>query len=119
MVVTMHGGIEWLVDAHGCSSAWLRDRARVVALLDRVVAAMQLRVVSTAVHAFPDPGGVTAMYLLSESHLTIHTFPEAGTATLNAYCCTPRPPAAWEALCAELLDARRVVVTEHARGSSS
>lgn len=112
----MQGGIEWLVDAHGCTPAKLRDRACVVALLDRIVAAMDLHVVSTAIHVFPGAGGVTALYLLAESHLAIHTFPESGTATLNAYCCTPRAAAAWRALFDELLDAREVVVSEHVRG---
>jgi S-adenosylmethionine decarboxylase len=112
----MHGGIEWLVDAHDCVPARLRDRATVLALLDRIVAAMDLHVVSTAVHAFPGAGGITAMYLLAESHLTIHTFPESGSATLNAYCCTSRAPAPWQALFGELLGAGRVVATEHPRG---
>lgn len=114
----MHGGIEWLVDAHGCVPETLRDRAVVVALLDRIVAAMDLRVISTAVHVFPGAGGITAMYLLAESHLTIHTFPEAGTATLNAYCCTQRAPAAWRELLVAALGAREVIVSEHARGAS-
>jgi S-adenosylmethionine decarboxylase len=114
----MHGGIEWLVDAHGCVPARLRDRAAVVGLLDRIVAAMDLHVVSTAVHVFPGAGGVTAMYLLSESHLTIHTFPETGAATLNVYCCRSREAAPWRALLAELLGAREVTATEHRRGGS-
>ena len=112
----MHGGIEWLVDAHDCVADRLRDRAAVLALLDRIVAAMDLHVVSTAVHVFPGAGGVTALYLLAESHLAIHTFPESGTATLNAYCCRPRAPAPWRALCGEYLGARAVTATEHRRG---
>jgi S-adenosylmethionine decarboxylase len=112
----MHGGIEWLVDGHACAPAKLRDRAAVLGLLDRIVAAMDLHVVSTAVHVFPEPGGITALYLLAESHLTIHTFPEAGVATLNAYCCRARGAAPWRALFGELLGAREVTVTEHTRG---
>jgi S-adenosylmethionine decarboxylase len=114
----MNGGIEWLVDGHGCAPARLADRDAVVGLLDRVVREMDLRVVQAAVHVFPGAGGVTAMYLLAESHLTIHTFPEAGTATLNAYCCQPRRPAPWAALLAEALGAARVVVGEHRRGEA-
>ena len=108
----MQGGIEWLVDALHCAAERLRDREAVVALLDRVVADMGLHVVTTAVHVFGGAGGITAMYLLSESHLTIHTFPETGTATLNAYCCNPRPPARWQALLGEALGARDVSVRE-------
>jgi S-adenosylmethionine decarboxylase len=114
----MQGGIEWLIDAHGCAPVKLRDRGAVLGLLDQIVAAMDLHVVSTAVHVFPGAGGITALYLLSESHLTIHTFPEAGAATLNAYCCRPRAPAPWRALLGELLGARDATVTEHVRGAA-
>jgi S-adenosylmethionine decarboxylase len=112
----MHGGVEWLVDGHGCSPARLRDRTAVLALLDRIVAEMALHVVSTAVHVFPGEGGVTAMYLLEESHLAIHTFPETGTATPDVCCCRPRAAPPWRALLGELLGARDVGVTELARG---
>src|SRR5438105_14496987 len=94
----MRGGIEWLIDAHGCPPERLRDRSAIVALLDRIVADMELHVVTTAVHVFGGHAGVTAMYLLAESHLTIHTFPETGSATLDAYCCKLRRPAAWRGL---------------------
>ncbi len=114
----MRGGIEWLVDGLGCTPARLRDRTSIVALLDRIVAAMDLRVVSTAIHVFPGEAGVTALYLLAESHLTIHTFPEAGTATLNAYCCAPRPPAPWQLFFGEYLGATTVTASEHVRGGS-
>ncbi len=114
----MHGGTEWLVDARGCAPARLRDPAAILALLDRIVVDMQLHVIATTIHAFPGPGGVTALYLLAESHLAIHTFPESGTATLNAYCCTPRAPAAWRELLSAALGADAVSVTEHARGGA-
>lgn len=114
----MHGGIEWLVDGHGCAPGRLRDRVTILALLDGVVAAMDLHVVSTAVHVFGGPGGITAMYLLAESHLTIHTFPESGTATLNLYCCKPRAAPDWRALVGEPLAARSVAVSEHERGGA-
>jgi S-adenosylmethionine decarboxylase len=112
----MRGGIEWLIDAHGCTPERLRDRAAIVALLDRVVAEMQLHVVATAVHVFGGPAGVTAMYLLAESHLTIHTFPETASATLDLYCCTPRSPVEWRALLGEAIGARDVTVREVTRG---
>jgi len=108
----MQGGIEWLVDARQCAAERLRDREGIVELLDQIVGDMGLHVVTSAVHVFGGAGGITAMYLLSESHLTIHTFPETGTATLNAYCCTPRPPARWQALLGERLGAREVIVRE-------
>jgi S-adenosylmethionine decarboxylase len=38
-------------------------------------------------HVFPPPGGVTGMVLLAESHLAVHTWPERGAVTLDAYVC--------------------------------
>ena len=114
----MHGGIEWLIDARGCTPSRLADRKAVLALLDRIVAAMDLHVLSTAVHVFPEPGRLTALYLLSESHLTIHTFPETGTATLNVYCCKPRTAPPWTELLRETIGATTVRASEHRRGDA-
>ena len=113
----MDGGTEWIVDAFACDADLLRDRARVIALLDRVVLGCALRVIGApAVHVFPAPGGVTALYLLAESHLACHTFPESGVATINLYCCRPRTAPDWRALVGDALGAARVSVRELARG---
>lgn len=110
----MSAGLEWLIDASGCSSARLSSVAALRALCDEIVAALGLRVVGQPVwHAFPPkagigPGGVTGMYLLCESHLTCHTFPEYGSATFNLYCCRPVPHWDWEKHLAERLGATQV-----------
>jgi S-adenosylmethionine decarboxylase len=81
-------GTEWLVDAHGCRADALRDLAVVRALLEKILTRFELRVVGEgAWHKFPGEGGVTGLYLLTESHLSVHTYPEHGVATLNLYCC--------------------------------
>jgi S-adenosylmethionine decarboxylase len=108
-----------VVDAFGCDASRLADRARVVALLDQIVATLELRVVGEpAVHGFPAPGGVTALYLLAESHLTCHTFPESGVASLNLYCCRPRPTPDLAALVTDALGAARVTTRTLARGGA-
>lgn len=94
----MKVGTEILVDASGCSPEALRDLARVRALLENVLARCELRVVGEGQwHAFGGEGGVTGLYLLTESHLAVHTYPEHGTATLNLYCCRARGTYPWEA----------------------
>ncbi|HTE50509.1 MAG TPA: S-adenosylmethionine decarboxylase [Kofleriaceae bacterium] len=115
----MNGGTEWIVDAHGCDPARLRDREAVRALLDRVVAELALGVVGQPlVHAFDAPGGVTALYLLTESHLCCHTYPESGVATFNLYCCRERPAWPWAAALADALGASRVEVRRERRGGA-
>ena len=62
--------------------------------------------------------GVTALYLLAESHLACHTYPESQLATFNLYCCRERAAVDWPALLAEALGAARVQVTTVARGGA-
>ena len=116
--LAMSVGTEWLVDASDCPAERLRDVAAIRAVMDRVVAALDLRVVGeAAVHQFPDPGGVTALYLLTESHLACHTYPELGVATFNLYCCRARQPFAWNEELRARIGAGRVVVREEPRGA--
>lgn len=67
-------------------------------------------------HTFPEPGGVTGLALLSESHLAIHTFPEHGYAALNVYSCRRQPRPDFHALLARRLGAADVAVRELPRG---
>jgi S-adenosylmethionine decarboxylase len=104
-------GTEWLVDASGCCERALRDAGLLRALLNRIVIELNLSTVGEMMlHKFPEPGGVTALVLLSESHLTCHTYPEYGVATFNLYCCRTRPAWPWAERLAETLSAKRVTV---------
>ena len=85
-------GCEWIIDAHGCDQSALRDIAHLTAVIDEIVAALSLHPVAQPVwHRFPEPGGVTGVCLLSESHVAFHTFPEFRSLCLNVFCCRPRP----------------------------
>ncbi len=84
-------GIEWIVEAHGCSPASLADLPLLRALFQRIINDLNLRPVGeTQWHQFPQTGGITGLCLLAESHLTCHTFPEFGSICLNLFCCVPR-----------------------------
>lgn len=107
----LDAGLEWLVDAFGCSPAALRDPEQIGRVFARAVEDLGLHPVGAPrFHTFPDPGGVTGMLMLSESHLTCHTFPERGFAAFNLYCCRPRPDWPWKERLAELIGADRVIV---------
>ena len=107
----MNVGSEWMVDARGCAAEPLSDLDRMRGLCERVINELELKVIGDGQwHQFPAPGGVTGLYLLSESHLACHTYPEIGVATFNLYCCRPRPRWPWEARLAEALGANGVTV---------
>jgi S-adenosylmethionine decarboxylase len=113
----MTGGTEWLVDALGCDRQRLCDLSALVDLGAALIAALELRVIgSPLLHRFPGEGGVTGLYLLSESHLAWHTYPESGLCTLSLYCCRPRPALDWAEFCARTLGARSVHVSVVRRG---
>lgn len=115
-------GEEWMVEAYGCDPRRLGDQAVLEALFARVVADLGLTPVGEARwHRFPGGGGITGLALLAESHLTVHSWPEHGSACLNLFCCRPRAPWDWRAGLRELLGASevrvRVVAREYGAGT--
>lgn len=109
-------GREVFIDATGCNAATLKSVESLRGIFDLVVAELGLHPLDQLWHVFPEPGGVTGLMLLSESHLTVHTFPESGTATFNLYCCRPRPDWPWAERLRELLGAADVRVRTERRG---
>lgn len=111
-------GTEWIVDAAGCRAVALRDAELLRATLTRIIAELNLQPLGEAVwHQFPEPGGVTGLVMLTESHLACHTYPEYETATFNLYCCRSRPAWPWRERLAEMLGAQSVNVRVVERGS--
>jgi S-adenosylmethionine decarboxylase len=104
-------GIEWVVEAFGCSSQALRDPAALKNLFRRITQEMKLRPVgATRWHQFPGTGGITGLCLLAESHLACHTFPEHGSLCLNLFCCVPRDEWDFESALKDLFTADSVSI---------
>ena len=115
--MNLEAGCEWIVDARGCEPAALRSLATLQALFARIVSDLHLQPVGEAIwHQFPDAGGITGVIVLSESHLTCHTFPERGLATINLYCCRPRDAWPWARGLAETLGATDIQISTRLRG---
>jgi len=107
----MEIGSEWLVEAGGCREDALRDVRLLESLFSSVIAELELSPLHAPTwHVFPGAAGVTGFVMLTESHLACHTYPEHGIATLNLYCCRPRPEWPWQERLAALLGASEVRV---------
>ena len=55
-------------------------------LLDNICEKYNYKILQKSTHEF-EPQGFTAIYLLSESHISIHTFPENKYAAIDIYTC--------------------------------
>lgn len=84
-------GSHVLADISGSDSPLLDDGAGLEALLIRASQAAGATVLTAHHHAF-EPQGVTAIVVLAESHVSVHTWPEWGGATLDAYTCGAADP---------------------------
>jgi len=110
-------GIEYVVDARGCDPALLQSIDRLQRISADVVRALALRTVAPPLwHRRPEDSGVAGLLLLSESHLSIHTYPDAGLAVINLYCCRRQADWPWESGLATALGAGRVSVRSFPRG---
>lgn len=109
-------GTEWLVEASGCEESALQDEVLLRSVFAAIIADLGLKTVGREIwHKFSDPGGVTGLVALTESHLACHTYPEHGAATFNLYCCKDRPVWNWEERLGELIGARFVSVQKITR----
>ncbi|MBU6384158.1 MAG: adenosylmethionine decarboxylase [Verrucomicrobia bacterium] len=70
----------------GCDVNQLSDVERLMQAMDRAVAASGATVLNQTFHRFP-PHGLTMLYLLSESHASLHTYPEHGACFIDLFTC--------------------------------
>lgn len=80
-----------IADLSECDKELLDDPNYLVELLQIAATDYGFNVLDAMVHKF-EPQGVTAMLLLSESHFSIHTWPEDGVATVDLFTCGDTKP---------------------------
>jgi S-adenosylmethionine decarboxylase proenzyme len=91
-----------LVEYHGCNRALLDDLKSIEALMTVAAKAAGVTIVASALRPFV-PQGVSGVLIIEESHLSIHTWPEHGYASVDFYTCGDgQPERAHEALYAGL-----------------
>jgi len=75
-----------LVSLYGISFHLLDDLTKIKAAFERAVEVCGATVLNRFSHQF-HPQGVTIVYALAESHISIHTFPEEGSCAIDVYTC--------------------------------
>ncbi len=95
-------GLHLLAEYRGIDAALLDDVPRLESALVEAAVAAGARVLDRRFHRF-EGGGVSGVLLLSESHVSIHTWPALGRAAVDVYTCgEASPQRAHESLMASL-----------------
>ena len=79
-------GKHYLLNLYGCPFDRLDNSLFLIELLENAAAASGATVCETIYKKF-EPQGVTVLSLLSESHISIHTWPEKGEAAVDIFTC--------------------------------
>lgn len=70
----------------GCDSQSLTDVGMLEQVMQEAVKACGATILSSAKYVFPE-NGLTMVFLLSESHASIHTYPEHGACFIDLFTC--------------------------------
>ncbi|GAB4373827.1 MAG: hypothetical protein Kow0062_11260 [Acidobacteriota bacterium] len=109
-------GTHCVLELYGCADHLLNDERFLREALRRAAVEARSTLLGEISHRF-EPHGVTALALLAESHISIHTWPEHGYAAIDVFTCGAhtRPEAACRLL-AQTLGARRSHLRRLPRG---
>ena len=109
-------GHHYIVEASGCNPEVIGKVEEVEQILVRAAEAARVQVWSISFHRF-NPGGVSGVVVISESHLSVHTWPELRYVALDIFTCgqDARPEDAVK-LALQEFGATNVHITEVTRG---
>jgi len=105
-----------LADLHGCNSELLKKVEYVADSMFEAARISNATIVGKFFKQF-DPWGVSGVIVIAESHISIHTWPEHGLASVDYFSCSEEPniKAAIDYL-AEAFEAQNVETIEASRG---
>lgn len=99
----------------GCDFDILNDMERIEKIFVEAALKSGAEIREVAFHKFA-PQGVSGVVIISESHLTIHSFPEHGYASIDVYTCGNLDPNIAADYIAEALGAKTRETIELPRG---
>lgn len=109
-------GHHYIAEGSGCNPETIGKVETVEQILVRAAEVAGVTVWSISFHRF-SPNGVSGVVVISESHLSVHTWPEYGYVALDIFTCgnTAKPEAAVEYALKEF-GASSMHITEITRG---
>jgi S-adenosylmethionine decarboxylase len=108
-------GVHLIIDLHGAER--LDDIDHIETTLRHCVEAARATLLHIHLHHFR-PNGVSGVAVLAESHISIHTWPDARYAALDVFMCGTADPDACIPVLRRAFSAQRVGVNEILRGQA-
>lgn len=116
---TEHGlntiGRHLIAELYGCEPARLDDVAQVERAMREAATVVGATIMNAAFHHYA-PQGVSGVLLIAESHLSVHTWPEAAYAAIDIFTCGGLDPRPGFAHVGDVLGASQCRVQEIVRG---
>jgi len=106
-----------LVELFGCNTDALEDKTLLINSLEQAALAANVTIVQSVFHQY-SPQGITGIVIIEESHLSIHTWPEYGYASVDFYTCGDGAPEKALSVIEQGLDAQRSETIMVDRGRS-
>lgn len=83
-------GQHLLIELYGCDAVVLDDLEHVQRAMLHAAELVSASIIGVVSRKF-DPQGVTVVVAISESHLSVHTWPEYGYAAVDVFTCSHEP----------------------------
>ena len=80
-------GKHLILDLYQCDTELLNDYNFLYKVMYEAIELTGAKILNHVGHEF-EPQGATLLFLLSESHASIHTWPEKGYAAIDIYTCS-------------------------------
>ena len=110
-------GVHLIVDLYEADG--LDDVDHIEETLRRCVAAAGATLLHIHLHHFEPNGGISGVAVLAESHISIHSWPEASYAAVDIFMCGKANPDACVPVLREAFKATRIAVSELLRGQGT
>lgn len=86
-------GRHLIADLCGCDSNLLKNETKLIEIFTNALRSSDVNILTYSSHKFPGEGGVTGIFLLSESHSSFHSYPEFGYVAVDIFTCGTTDPA--------------------------
>lgn len=105
-----------ILDCYGCDEQSIKDQTFIEAILCQAAETAGATVLHTYFHKFDKGEGVTGVIALSESHISIHTWPEYNYMAIDIFMCGKCDPRDSVDYIISTMVIERYIITDLERG---